>query len=83
VALAKAQNAPTTPPTGWTERMDIGYSAPPTGLDVASRDSGYTGTGDAFGTTPVGNWSSLILELDTSAPGGEEGSFPTRRSMVA
>ena len=55
-----------TEPTGWTERADIGYATPTTGLEVVIRDSGFTGTTVTWGSATT-NFSSLVIELDTSA----------------
>jgi hypothetical protein len=57
-----------TAPASWTEVNDIGYAAPTNGLEVVSRDSGFTGTTVTWGSSSASAWGSIIIELDTSAP---------------
>ena len=59
-----------TAPTGWTERQDVGQNAPTTGLEVVTRDSGFTGTTVTWGASESSVFSALILELDASGAGG-------------
>lgn len=56
-----------TNPTGWTEQVDVGYSNPSTGLEYASRNSGFTGTTITWGSTSATGWGAISVELDTSA----------------
>jgi hypothetical protein len=68
VALFDTANPATaTPPTGWTERADIGQSTPNTGLEVATRDSGFTSTTVTWGAAVASNWSAIGLELTQDA----------------
>lgn len=55
-----------TPDASWTEQHDIGYATPTTGLETASRDSGFTGTGVTWGTS-ASAWTMFGIELDASA----------------
>lgn len=56
-----------TPPTGWTEREDQGYSTPTTGAEYATRDSGFTGTTITWASTSATAFGVIIAELDASA----------------
>lgn len=58
-----------TPPTNWTERQDSAQSTPTTGLEVATRDSGFTGTTITWGATVATAYGSIIVELDGSDSG--------------
>lgn len=62
-----------TPPTGWTEGNDSGYSTPTTGLETVWRNSGFTGTTVTWGSSSASAFASLIVELDTSTPGSGVG----------
>ncbi len=55
-----------TEPTGWTERYDIGDTIPNNGLEVVSRDSGFTGTTVTWGSASATGYSDIIVELDAS-----------------
>jgi len=69
-AIVNAANPPTmTPPTNWTERQDIGYTSPAFGIEVVTRDSGFTGTGITWGSSSSTAVSGVIMELDASAAG--------------
>jgi len=57
-----------TPPTGWTEREDQGYSTPTTGAEYVTRDSGFTGTTVTWGSASSSAFGAIIVELDTSLP---------------
>ncbi len=71
VALNNSTNpAGMTAPTNWTERHDIGFNTPATGLETASRDSGFTGTGVTWGSNSASAWTAIGVELDASAPAG-------------
>lgn len=56
-----------TPNASWSERADTGYGTPNTGIEVATRDSGFTGTTITGSNTSASAWCSIALELDTSA----------------
>lgn len=56
-----------TPPSGWTEQADISHLTPTTGLEVATRDSGFTGTTVTWGSNAGAAWGANLLELDASA----------------
>lgn len=69
-AIANSTNPATlTAPTGWTERQDVGQNTPTTGLEVVTRDSGFTGTTVTWGSTSGSVFASFILELDTGIGG--------------
>lgn len=57
-----------TPRTNFTERADVGYNTPTTGLEVMSRDSGETATTQTWGSASASAFSSLVVELDSSVP---------------
>lgn len=58
----------TTPPTNWTERAEINQANDISALEVATRDSGFTGTTITFGAASSTTFCSHALELDGSAP---------------
>jgi hypothetical protein len=61
-------NPPTvTPPTGWSTIYDLGYDTPTTGLQVVSRNSGFTGSSITWGGVENSNFAEIILELDASS----------------
>ena len=66
VAVASGDTT-TTPPVGWTERFDTSQSTPTTALEVATRNSGFTGTTITFGATQSTDFASMAVELDGSA----------------
>jgi hypothetical protein len=67
-AVFNATNPATmTPRTSWTERNDIGYATPTTGLETMSRDSGETATSIAWGGTSASAFCAAVLELNCSA----------------
>lgn len=71
-AVACSTNTPTlTAPTGWTEPAggDIGHVTPDSGIEVCSRDSGFTGTNIQWGTVPATQFAAIIVELDASSAG--------------
>src|SRR5262249_37260438 len=57
-----------TPPAGWTERQDTGQNSPTTGLEVVTRDSGFTGTTITWGGTSPSVFASFIVELHGEPP---------------
>ena len=67
-AVFNASNPATlTPRASWTERADVGYNTPTSGLEVMSRDSGETGTTLSWGGTSATAWCSLVIELNNAA----------------
>jgi hypothetical protein len=67
--VANATNPATmTPPTTWTERTDTGYATPTSGVEIATRDSGFTGTTITWGGTSSTVWGAVVMEFDSSAP---------------
>lgn len=65
-ATSPATMTPRASPA-YTERFDVGYATPTTGLEVMSIDSGETGTSIAWGGTSASAFCSLVLEIDNSA----------------
>lgn len=57
-----------TPPSGWSERHDVGYSTPTTGLEVATDDSGETRITIPWASASSSAYCAMVLELDTSIP---------------
>lgn len=59
-----------TPPTNWTERVEEAISNPSGNLEVATRDSGFTGTALTYGAAISSSqgFASGAIELDGSAP---------------
>lgn len=55
-----------TAPASWTERQDVGFSSDTLGHEVATRDSGETGTTITWGSTSASKFASIIVELDTT-----------------
>lgn len=52
-------------PSGWTEQVRTGYSAPTTGIEVSTLDYGSTNPTPTFGS--AGNsYGDLLIELDAS-----------------
>jgi hypothetical protein len=67
-AVFNATNPATmTPTVNWTERTDVGYNTPTSGLEAMSRDSGFTGTTVTWGSASGSAFCSVIIELDASA----------------
>ncbi len=62
-----ANGALMTPPSGWTEQIDTGFATPTTGLEYATRDSGFTGTTITWGNSSLSAFGDMIVEFDTSA----------------
>ncbi len=58
-----------TPPASWTERADVGYATPNRGLEVASRDSGETGSTITWGSASSSSFAAVVAELDISTVG--------------
>lgn len=62
-------NPATLTPRGtpaWTERADVGYNTPASGLEIMSIDSGETGSSIAWGSSSASAFCSLVVELDAS-----------------
>lgn len=79
--IANASNpAGMTTPTNWTERQDIGEVTPTTGLEVVTRDSGFTGTTVTWGSTSATSFGAVIVELDTTA---ETSNFVASNTLAA
>lgn len=55
-----------SPPADWTERADTGYGSPSTGLEYATRDSGFAGTVITWGSNSISGSGTIILEINTS-----------------
>jgi hypothetical protein len=55
-----------TTPSGWTERQDVGQASDAHGLEVVSRDSGFTGTTVTWGSSSASRFASGILELESA-----------------
>jgi hypothetical protein len=67
-AVGNATNtAGINPPTGWTERVDLGYGTPATGFEYATRDSGFTGTTIAGTNASPSAGRITIVEIEVSA----------------
>jgi len=76
--VANASNpAGLTPPTNWTERTDTGYATPTSGVEIATRDSGFTGTAITWGSTTATVFGALVVEFDTSVGGSNFTETPT------
>lgn len=58
--------ASVTPPTGFTEHSDTGYSTPTTGGEFVSRDSGHTANTVVWGSTSPTTFNAFAVELDAS-----------------
>jgi len=66
-AVGNADNpAGITHPADWLEREDTGQANPSTGLEVVTRDSGFTGTTVTWGGASATDFASMIVELDDS-----------------
>ena len=69
-----ANPAGISPPSGWTERDDTGFTTPSRGLEWATIDSGFTGSSIAW-TGVSGTWVVVAAEIDASvAPGQGSGT---------
>lgn len=54
-------------PTGFTQQTNNGYSVPTTGMVQIRRDSGFTGTTITLAAASATEFSSIIIEVDTSS----------------
>lgn len=71
-----------TPPTGWTERQDVGYATPTSGLETATIDSGFTGSSVVWGAASSAAYGAMAIELDASATGAASLVLPTRGRRI-
>lgn len=55
------------PPSGWTEREDANQSNPVTCLEIATRNSGFSGTTITYGGTQDTSYAEMAIELDGSS----------------
>lgn len=58
---------PPSVPTGWTQRIKNSASSPNTENLTATRDTGFTGTSIAWGSSYSANFAVAALELDTTS----------------
>jgi len=65
-AAGSTTTAGSVPNASWTERQDVSQASPTTVQEVATRDSGFTGTSAAYVSIASSVWCSAILELDGS-----------------
>lgn len=61
---ANGTNASITPNASWTERQDVSQATPTTNIEVATRDSGFTGTSIAAAATSASAFGSFAVEID-------------------
>lgn len=52
--------------TSFTERNDVGYATPTTGLETITRDTGETGTTQTWGSASGSAFCSIMVELDAT-----------------
>lgn len=57
----------------YTERADVGYNTPATGLEIMTIDSGETGSTITWGSSCASAFCDSIIEVDTSAPAAAQG----------
>lgn len=65
IAIGSTTTAGAVPNASWTERQDANQTSPVTALEVATRNSGFTGTSAAAVSVASAVWSSCIVEFDT------------------
>jgi len=65
-AVGANSSAGVTPMTNWTERLDVGYTTPLTGLEYFSRDSGNVSTTVSTGAAVSSLNAMIAIELNTS-----------------
>ena len=65
VMNAGAAGSVETPPTGFTERQDVGYITPAAGLETATADSGVTATTITWGSSSATAYGDIVIELGT------------------
>ena len=66
VAYSSSLGGGVIPMTSWTERSDVGYATPSTGLEYMSRDSGNVSTTVSTGAAVSSLNAAIALELNTS-----------------
>ncbi len=69
IAAVASGDTTTSPNASWTERQDVSQSTPTTALEVATRDSGFTGTSIACAATQSTVFASFAVELNTDNDG--------------
>ena len=62
-----ASPAAMTPPSGFTERQDLGFSSPTRGMETATADSGITSTTITWGSSSGTAFGDIVVELDASS----------------
>lgn len=55
-----------TEPSGFTERRDVGFTSPASGMEVATRDSGQTGTSIAAQNASASAYGAIVVVLDAT-----------------
>lgn len=75
---ATAGGSVVVPNASWTERQDVSQSTPTTGVEVATRDSGFTGTTITAAGTSSTAFASFALEFDATSPLPNEFSGDSR-----
>lgn len=74
VGLTNATNPATvTPPAGFTEILDTGLVNPTSGFEVATRNSGQTGTTITWGSTSATADGVIAVELSSRAVTADDG----------
>lgn len=58
-----ASPAAMTPPSGYAEPVDTGYSSPLSGIEIATRDSGETASSVTWGGASASAFCALAIEL--------------------
>ena len=66
VASADVSGLGSVPATGWSERKDTYQSSPTTGLETATKDSGFSGSTITYAATTDTSYAVMGIELDTS-----------------
>jgi hypothetical protein len=56
-----------TPPSGWTEQVDVGYLTPERGLEVCGVSGGQTAALVPWGSSTSSDFAALVMELNTSS----------------
>ena len=64
MSCGSSTTAGSVPNASWTERQDASQINPTTSMEVATRDSGFTGTSAAYVSVASAVWNSMIIELD-------------------
>jgi hypothetical protein len=67
-AAGSSTTAGCVPNASWTEREDANQINPTTCMEVATRDSGFTGTSAAYVSIASAVWNSSIVELNNLNP---------------